>query len=117
MRIAHIILSRGFAGSERATAEMCNAQQARAHEILLIIKRSHTNGAGISIRQWLDPRIQVVEVSNWLPRGGIEKALDNFKPDIIHGHLRRSTRMLSRIRPRVPTVATLHITVNGPHFA
>ncbi len=116
MRIAHIILSQGFAGSERATAEMCNAQ-GRFHDVLLIIKRSHANHAGISIRQWLDERIQVAEVGDWLPRSDIGTALDQFRPDVIHGHLRRSTRMLARLRPRAPTVATLHITVNGPHFA
>jgi glycosyltransferase involved in cell wall biosynthesis len=95
---------------------MCNAQS-RSHEVLLIVKRGHTNRAGVSIRQWLDPGTRVVEVGNWLPRGGIAKALEEFKPDVIHGHLRRSTRMLARIRPRAATVATLHITVNGPHFA
>lgn len=116
MRIAHIILSRGFAGSERATAEMCNAQS-RSHEVLLIIKRGHANAAGISIRQWLDSGVRVAEVGNWLPRRDISRALEDFRPDIIHAHLRRSTRMLARIRPSAATVATLHITVNGPHFA
>lgn len=116
MRIAHMILSKGFAGSERATAEMCNAQ-ARSHPVLLIIKRGHANRAGISIRQWVDPAVQVVEVRNWWPRRGIARALAEFEPDIVHAHLRRSVRMLARIRPRAATVATLHITVNGPHFA
>jgi glycosyltransferase involved in cell wall biosynthesis len=116
MRIAHMILSRGFAGSERATAEMCNAQCAR-HEVLLIIKRGHANRRGVSIRQWVEPRVQIVEVGDWLPRAGIAQAIESFRPDIIHAHLRRSTRMLARIRPRAATVVTLHITVNGPHFA
>jgi glycosyltransferase involved in cell wall biosynthesis len=116
MRIAHMILSRGFAGSERATAEMCNAQVG-SHEVLLIIKRGHANRAGTSIRQWVDPRVQVVEVGDWFPQSGIARAVENFKPDVIHGHLRRSTRMMARIRPAAATVATLHITVNGPHFA
>ncbi len=42
LRIAHIILSRGFAGSERATAEMCNAH-CEKHDVLLIIKKGHAN--------------------------------------------------------------------------
>ena len=116
MKIAHVILSRGFAGSERATAEMCNAHCA-THQVLLILKRSHRNSKGISIRDWLDPRVAVIEVANWLPRSGIEAALKNFQPDVIHAHLRRSTRMLANIHPRAPAVATLHLTVNGPHFA
>lgn len=116
VKIAHVILSTGFAGTERATAEMCNAH-CRDHEVLLILKRAHATPRGVSIRQWVDPEVQVVEVGNWLPRAGMARALDQFAPDVIHAHLRRSTRMLARIRPRAPTVATLHLTVNGPHFA
>jgi glycosyltransferase involved in cell wall biosynthesis len=116
MKIAHIILSKGFAGSERATAEMCNAQSA-GHEVLLIIKRGHANRAGISIHQWVEPKVRVIEVGNWLPRAGIARALREFGPDIIHAHLRRATRMLAGIEPRAPAVVTLHLTVNGPHFA
>lgn len=115
MRILHIILSRGFAGSERATAEMCNAHVG-AHEVLLIIKRAHVGPTGVSIRQWLDARVRVVEVGNWLPRAGIARTLADFKPEVIHAHLRRSTRMLARIGPEAPTIATLHLSVNGPHF-
>lgn len=116
MRIAHVILSSGFAGTERATAEMCNAH-CRDHEVLLVLKRDHATAKGVSIRQWVEPEVQVVEVGNWLPKGGIARALDQFAPEVIHAHLRRSTRMLARIQPRAPTVATLHLTVNGPHFA
>ena len=77
LRIAHIILSRGFAGSERATAEMCNAH-CEKHDVLLIIKKGHANSAGVSIRQWVDPRVKVVEVGNWFPKSDIAKALDEY---------------------------------------
>jgi len=115
MRIVHMILTSGFAGSERATAEMANAQCA-GHEVMLIIKRGHTNKKGVTIRQWVDPRVKVVEVGNWFPRADIARALDEFKPDVIHAHLRKSTRMLARIKPEAVTIVTLHMTVNGPHF-
>jgi len=116
LRILHIILSRGFAGSERATAEICNAH-CGAHEVALILKRGHVGAGNVTIRQWVDARVRVFEVGNWLPRAGIERALEEFRPDVIHAHLRKSTRMLARIRPAAPTVATLHLSVNGPHFA
>ncbi|HZF24816.1 MAG TPA: glycosyltransferase, partial [Steroidobacteraceae bacterium] len=67
--------------------------------------------------QWTDPAVEVVEVGNWLPRATMAAALERFRPDVIHAHLRRSTRLLARIRPRAATVVTLHLTVNGPHFA
>lgn len=116
MRISHLILSRGFAGSERATAEMCNAH-CGAHQVQLILKRSHRGRGGASIRDWLDPAVRVVEVGDWWPRPAIARALGQFRPEVIHAHLRRSTRVLARLRPAAATIATLHLTVNGPHFA
>jgi glycosyltransferase involved in cell wall biosynthesis len=116
MRIMHVILSRGFAGSERTVAQLANTQ-CREHEVMLVLKRSHRNRAGVSITQWIDPRVQIVEVGNWFPRAAIAAAIDEFRPDVIHAHLRRSTKLLAQIRPSAATVVTLHITVNGPHFA
>jgi glycosyltransferase involved in cell wall biosynthesis len=116
MRIMHMILSRGFAGSERTVAQMANTQ-CRAHEVTLVLKRAHRDRHGVSITQWIDPRVQVVEVGNWFPRRAIAHAIDAFEPDVIHAHLRRSTKLLAQIRPTAATVVTLHITVNGPHFA
>jgi glycosyltransferase involved in cell wall biosynthesis len=116
MRILHMILSRGFAGSERAAAQMANVQ-CELHDVAIVLKRSHTNRKGVSITQWLDRRVRVYEVGNWFPRAAIESAIGEWRPDVIHAHLRRSTKLLARIRPACPAVVTLHITVNGPHFA
>jgi len=38
MRIMHVLLSQGFAGSERSTAESCNAQ-CLEHEVVLVLQR------------------------------------------------------------------------------
>lgn len=116
MRIAHLLLSRGFAGTERATAEMCNAH-AGVHAVLLILRRDHRGAGGASIRDALDPAVRVVEVGRFWPRGAVRAALAEFAPEVVHGHLRRATRLLARIRPSAATIATLHLTVNGPHFA
>src|ERR1039458_2050600 len=116
MRIAHLLLSRGFAGTERATAEMCNAH-GREHAVLLIIRRDHRGAGGASIRDRLDRCVQVIEVGRWWPRTAVRAALAQFAPDVVHAHLRRSTRLLAHIQPDAATIATLHLTVNGPHFA
>jgi glycosyltransferase involved in cell wall biosynthesis len=116
MRIAHLLLSRGFAGTERATAEMCNAH-CGAHEVLLLVRRSHRGPGGASIRDGLDARVRVIELADWWPGAALADALRQFRPEVIHAHLRRSTRLLARLRPAAATIATLHLTVNGPHFA
>jgi len=116
MKIMHTILSRGFAGSERTVAQMASAQSVK-HDVTVVLKRGHRDRNGVSITQWIHPRVRIVEVGNWFQRGGLARAIETHAPDVIHAHLRRSTKLLAKIRPAAPTIVTLHITVNGPHFA
>lgn len=115
MRIMHTLFSRGFAGTERATAEMCNAC-AGEHEVTLVLQKRHRASNGVSIRDHLDDRVRVIEVSRWFPAWGLERAIRDHRPEIIHTHLRKSTRLVARLKPRCPTIATLHMWVNGPQF-
>jgi glycosyltransferase involved in cell wall biosynthesis len=114
MRIMHVLLSRGFAGTERATAEMCNAHSAQ-HEVLVVLKR-HQRRHGAGICDYLEPRVKVREVSEWWPGPALRQAVLEFRPEIVHAHLRRATRLLTRVPMPCPTVATLHLWVNGEHY-
>lgn len=116
LRIAHLILSQGFAGSERSTAESCAAQCA-AHDVLLVVRRSHRSRSGASIRDHLDPRVAVAEVPDrWFTRRRLEHALRAWRADVVHAHLRRATRLLARCRLDAARVSTLHLGINGPQF-
>lgn len=115
MRILHTLFSRGFAGTERATAEMCNAC-AGEHDVALALRSDHRGAGGASIRDHLDPRVQVFELNRWFPGFGLRRVVREFAPQVIHTHLRKSTRLVARLRPSCPTIATLHMWVNGPHF-
>lgn len=112
----HVILSRGFAGSERSTAESCNAQVQLGHEVMLVVRRSHRSH-GQSIRDHLAGAVQVREVNDrlWTQRQ-LRQAIEAFGPDIIHTHLRRASRLVARIEPQAATIATLHLSVNGRHY-
>jgi glycosyltransferase involved in cell wall biosynthesis len=116
MRIMHVILSRGFAGSERSTAESCNTQS-REHEVALVLRRSHMSPSGASIREHVDPAVKVWTVPDLLfTRRELGRAIAHFRPDVIHTHLRRSTRLVTQLRPAAATIATLHLSVNGPQY-
>jgi glycosyltransferase involved in cell wall biosynthesis len=115
LNICHVLLSRGFAGSERSTAESCN-EQVKSHSVCLIVKKSNRK-SGKSILDYLDSRVEVVEVASvFLTRYQIQKAIRQFRPDVVHCHLRRATRILSKIKTQAALVSTLHIGVNGKHF-
>lgn len=115
LNIVHVILSRGFAGSERSTAESCN-QQCRDNRVTLVVRRDHRRH-GASIVDHVDSKVQVIELPSLLfTRFHLARALADINPDIVHAHLRRSTRLVAKVRTGAKKVSTLHITVNGPHF-
>ncbi|MFO1401756.1 MAG: glycosyltransferase [Steroidobacteraceae bacterium] len=116
LRIAHVILSQGFAGSERSTVESCAAQCA-AHDVLVVVRRGHRSRSGASIRDHLDPRVAVTEVPDrWFTRRRLEQVLREWRADVAHAHLRRATRLLARCRLDVARISTLHLGINGPQF-
>ena len=116
MRIMHVILSRGFAGSERYAAELASIQ-ATEHDVMIVVRRTHRSRFGTSIVDAVSNRVQVSTVPNWLrTQGSVERRIQEFRPDVIHTHLRRSARIVARARSDAPSVATLHISANGPHF-
>jgi glycosyltransferase involved in cell wall biosynthesis len=116
MRIMHIILSRGFAGSERYAAELASCQAAE-HDIMLVVRRTHRSRFGTSVVDAVSDRVRVRTVPTWLgTQGSVERRIREFDPDVIHTHLRRSARIIARARAAAPSVATLHNRANGPHF-
>jgi glycosyltransferase involved in cell wall biosynthesis len=116
MRILHVILSSGFAGSERYAAELASFQAAE-HDVMLIVRRTHRSRCGTSIVDAVSERVRVSPVPAWLgTQRSVERHIQEFVPDVIHTHLRRSSRIIARARADAATVATLHIRANGPHF-
>jgi glycosyltransferase involved in cell wall biosynthesis len=116
MRIVHVILSRGFAGSERYAAELASFQAAE-HDVMLIVRHSHRSRFGTSVVDAVSHRVEVAAVPTWWrTQSSVEQRIQDFAPDVIHTHLRRSSRIIARAKFGVPSVATLHNRANGPHF-
>jgi glycosyltransferase involved in cell wall biosynthesis len=116
MRILHVILSSGFAGSERYAAELAGFQAAE-HDVMLIVRRTHRSRFGTSIVDAVTNGVCVSPVPSWLgTQRSVERRIQEFLPDVIHTHLRRSSRIIARARADAASVATLHNRANGPHF-
>jgi glycosyltransferase involved in cell wall biosynthesis len=112
----HVILSRGFAGSERYAAELASFQ-AVEHEVMLVVRRLHRSRFGTSILDAVSSQVHVSIIPTWLgTQRSLERCVEEFKPDVIHTHLRRSGRLIARAHTKAPSVATLHNRINGPHF-
>ena len=116
LRVMHVILSRGFAGSERAAAEAC-AALAQRHDVALVVRSDHRDRSGASLLDDVGPGIQVFEVPPWWrTQARLAEIIERWRPDIIHTHLRRGTRYVSRIERTARHVSTLHLHLNGPHY-
>jgi len=116
LRILQVILSRGFAGSERAAAEACNGL-AQHHDVALVIRRDHRGSGDASVRDALDAAVEVFEIPPWWnTRYRLEEIIRAWKPDVIHTHLRRGTRYVAQLRPAAVHVCTLHLSLNGPYY-
>jgi glycosyltransferase involved in cell wall biosynthesis len=116
LRVMQVILSRGFAGSERAAAETC-AALSRGHEVALVVRSDHRNAAGVSVVDALEPGITVFEVPpHWGAERRLAELVAEWRPDVIHTHLRRGTRYVARMRRDAVHVSTLHLHLNGRHY-
>jgi glycosyltransferase involved in cell wall biosynthesis len=116
LRVLQVILSRGFAGSERAAVESCAALAGR-HDVALVVGHSHRDRAGRSLLDALGPGVEVFEVpSRWGGQRHIAELVRQWRPDVIHTHLRRGTRFVARIGAPAVHVSTLHLQLNGRHY-
>ena len=116
LRILQVILSRGFAGSERAAAEACNAL-AQRHDVALVIRSDHRGRGDASVRDAIDAGIEVFEIPAWWrTRRRLEEIIQAWQPDVIHTHLRRGTRYVAQLDPAAVHVCTVHLSINGPHY-
>jgi glycosyltransferase involved in cell wall biosynthesis len=112
----NVILSRGFAGSERAAVEAC-AALSRQHDVALVVRSDHRDRSGVSLLDELQPGIEVFEVPpRWRTKQRLAEIIEQWRPDIIHTHLRRGTRYVARIQRTARHVSTLHLHLNGPHY-
>src|SRR6202140_1899264 len=98
MRIMHVILSKAFAGCERYAGEPPSFQSAE-HDVMLVVRRKNRSRFGASILDVVSDRVGVSMVPTWFrTQRAVERRIQEFRPDIIHTHLRKSARIVARAR-------------------
>lgn len=120
LRIAHVLLTKHFAGTERHVLELAAAQAAAGHEVTLVLRRKASRDDPRAIAHRVDPRVHVMLVSDRYGRAVAialaRRAVRRLRPDIAHGHLGMACQALRGLQGSVPTVSTLHLDyVSGQH--
>lgn len=108
MRIAHLILTRHFAGSERHAVELANAQSAD-HDVWLVLRRGAAGGHADAFADRVNPRVHTTLVPDWLSVWHAARAVRSIRPDVAHAHLGGACHALHGLKGVCLRVATLHI--------
>ncbi|MDQ3159740.1 MAG: glycosyltransferase, partial [Pseudomonadota bacterium] len=94
MRIAHLLLTRRFAGTERHVLELVAAQAALGHEVTLVLRKAGTRNQRDAIAHRVDPRVRVEVVGDWWAPWQARRLLRRLAPDVAHAHLSKACRAL-----------------------
>ena len=114
MHIAHLILTRCFAGSERYACELANVQVEAGHRVTMVLRRAAAQDRPDAIAHRLDPRIEVETTHDLLAPWQARRILRRLQPDVAHAHLSAACRALQGLDAHCLRVATLHIRYK-PH--
>jgi glycosyltransferase involved in cell wall biosynthesis len=119
MRIAQVMLGKGFGGAERSFVDLCHALVRRGHDVLAICEtraeaRKHlasTSGiaiASVTVRGAWDP----------LARWRLRRLLAAFGPAIAQMHLARAAHLAGPAARSlaIPTLAKTHNYVNTKYY-
>ncbi len=122
MRVLVVLLSVGFAGTERHAIELANGL-AEVADVAVVLRRppgaGHDQAPYAMQRRALSPAVRVFLCNAAIPAIGVLAAIACFRPDVIHAHADRSARIASRTARLfgVPVVATLHLRYGHAAFA
>lgn len=110
MRIAHLLFTKRFAGSERYAIELANAQS-QTHEVCFVLADAAAQDRPDAWAHRLDPRVQQHRLTypQFLPATRIARWAKAWRPDVCHAHLSFACKALAGVKPPTVRVATLHI--------
>lgn len=114
MRILHVIFSQGLGGSEAAVAALARQQMRAGHAVQVMIARQH---AAPNIRDWLAPDVEAVEAGRWRRAAQLKAQIKAFRPDVVHTHLGKASRLVGQLALPCPAVATLHVGYKPKDYA
>ena len=119
MRIAQIMLAKGFGGAERSFVDLCGALTARGQEVLAI---AETGATALPYLEEIDhltiSRVTVRGVWDVFVKRKIAAQLRTFAPDIVQLHLARAAYLggSAARAQRMPTIAKTHNYVNLKYY-
>ena len=111
MKILHVIISKGFAGSELYAINLLN-YQSKDNETYLI-KTAENNSE--KYKKFLNKKTKVFELKGFFKKYRINKLIDQISPDIVHTHLGNASKIIKK-KAKFKLVSTLHMNYQIDHY-
>ena len=112
MRVLVVVLSSSLGGTERHAIELANGLAEAGHQVCLALRKrpphQKINPEYDALCALVAPAVQLVKLSRKRPMLGLMAVVWRFRPDILHTHAERSTRLAGRMPFRPPLMATNH---------
>lgn len=116
MKVAQVMLAKGFGGAERSFVDISHALRERGHDVVAICE------ARGKARHMLDG-VHVIPVTvraHWDPVAyyTLRKILGDEKPQVVHSHLARAAKLAGKAaaREKIPSLVKTHNYVDLKYY-
>ena len=107
--IIHVILSDGFAGSEKYVCDLLEFQKKYFNVYAVISNKNFI------IKKFLDNKIRVFQINSFFQSIKIKKIINKFNPDIVHTHLGEAPKKVNNSLKYI-LISTLHMNYKKKNY-
>lgn len=100
--IIHVILSKGFSGSEKYVLDLARYQKKYYNVYVITLEKN------IILNKLLKKHIQVFKINNFFKKYKIQKIINKIKPNIVHTHLGEAVKAVKK-SSGYKVISTMHM--------
>ena len=90
IKITHILISKGFAGSEKYLCDLIDYQCKFFDVSVIILKKN------MMLKKYINKNVKTYQVIDFLKKIQITKIINTYKPDIVHTHLSNAAKCVNK---------------------
>jgi glycosyltransferase involved in cell wall biosynthesis len=109
IKILHVILSKGFAGSEKYVVDLIKYQK-KTNKVNVIISNDNK-----MLNNFLRKNIKVFKVGKFFKKYQIKSLIKKIEPNIVHTHLGEASKTVSK-SPNYKVISTMHMNFKASDY-
>ena len=110
MKILHVLISKGFAGSELYAINLLNYQSQNHQTFLIKNSKSDAN----KYKKFLNSSVKMYDLKGFFKKIKINKMIAEIKPDVVHTHLGNASKIISKKNFKL--ISTVHMNYQVDHY-